>query len=83
MTPAGDRIEIPGSSRNFASRSSAMIRLLLVALASIAFAGCSDNSDRDIQKNDTLKRQLVDKSPKVDKTLRRKLAPAGISRHTT
>ena len=43
-----------------------MIRLLLVALASIAFAGCSDNSDRDIQKNDTLKRQLVDKSPKVD-----------------
>ncbi len=43
-----------------------MIKLVLVALAPLFFVGCSDSSDRDMQKTDTLNSQPVDKNPQID-----------------
>lgn len=33
----------------------------------LTLVGCNDNSDRTMQKNDTLNSQPVDKNPQVDK----------------
>lgn len=46
-----------------------MTRVLLVALVCLASAGCSDNNNRNMQKNDTLNSQPVDQNPKVEKNM--------------
>ncbi len=39
----------------------------LCSVVLLALVGCNDNSDRTMQKNDTLNSQPVDKNPQVDK----------------
>jgi hypothetical protein len=43
-----------------------MKKALLLAIGVLAVAGCSDKSDRDKQKTDTLNSQPADKSPQID-----------------
>lgn len=44
-----------------------LINAVLLAVGLLGMVGCNDNSNRDMQKTDTLNRAPVVKDPQVDK----------------